>query len=100
MSFEEARKEILDDLKEGLQTLGVLEAMQTNPEQFRDVLTKKNICLLEAETSRRSWLPKGVDVKELAPKSLPWHPTVLQGYLYPFDWLDFYALWIRCQLLQ
>ena len=41
---------LLDDLKKGLQTLGVLDAIQNSPEQFRDVFTKENIRPLDAET--------------------------------------------------
>ena len=41
---------LLDDLKKGLQTLGVLDVMQANPEQFREVFTKENMRPLDAQT--------------------------------------------------
>ena len=41
---------LLEYLKRGLDTLGVLEAIQANPERFREVFAKENIRALDAET--------------------------------------------------
>lgn len=38
---------LLEDFKKGLETLGVLEAVQANPEQFRAVFTNENILSLD-----------------------------------------------------
>lgn len=40
---------LLDELKKGLQTLSVLDAMKAHPEQFRDVFTRENIAPLDAQ---------------------------------------------------
>ena len=41
---------LLEDLKKGLETLGVLEAIQKHPEQFRELFTTENIRPLDAAT--------------------------------------------------
>ena len=41
---------LLEDLKKGLEILGVLEAIQANPEQFQEVFTKESFHPLDAET--------------------------------------------------
>lgn len=41
---------LLEDLKRGLQTLGVLKAIKAHPEQFRDVFTKENLKPLDVAT--------------------------------------------------
>ena len=39
---------LLEDLKKGLETLGVLKAIRENPEQLREVFTSENIRSLDA----------------------------------------------------
>ena len=41
---------LLEDFKKGLETLGVLEAIQKQPEQFRELFTAENIRPLDAAT--------------------------------------------------
>ena len=41
---------LLEDLKKGLETLGVLEAIKKHPEQLRELFTKENIRPLDAAT--------------------------------------------------
>ncbi|CAH3133273.1 unnamed protein product [Porites lobata] len=40
---------LLEEFKKGLQTLGVLDAMQRHPQQFRDVFTNENVNQLDAQ---------------------------------------------------
>ena len=40
---------LLEEFKKGLQILGVLDAMQRHPQQFRDVFTNENVNQLDAQ---------------------------------------------------
>ena len=51
---------LLEEFKKGLQTLGVLDAMQRHPQQFRDVFTNENVNQVRGSTFYGSLCRDGI----------------------------------------
>lgn len=50
LDAQDSTRYLLEDLKKGLETLGVVEAIKKHPEQLRELSTEENICPLDAAT--------------------------------------------------
>ncbi|CAB4045967.1 Hypothetical predicted protein, partial [Paramuricea clavata] len=49
---------LINDMREGLETLGVLQAIQRNPEKFRELFIKEYLPKLDAEIVDLLFVPK------------------------------------------